>query len=48
MRCFVSEHESFQKLQRYVTNHVNIMTELSEGIAKRDLMDVSMVCVDVV
>ena len=46
MRRFVSEHESFRKLQRNVTDHVNIMTELSEGVAKRDLMDVSMVRVD--
>eukprot|EP00798_Chlamydomonas_sp_ICE-L_P025257 gene25257-10905_t len=42
MRRFVMEHMDFQRLQGNVTKHVNIMTELSERINARNLMEVSM------
>ena len=43
MRRFVLEHSDFSRLQANVSKHVNIMSELSEQIAKRNLMEVSMV-----
>lgn len=42
MRRFVLEHSDFTRLQSNVTKHVNIMTELSEAVARRGLMDMSM------
>lgn len=42
MRRFVTEHMDFQKLQSNVSKHVNVMTELSEAISKRGLMELSM------
>ncbi|GLC59147.1 hypothetical protein PLESTB_001453600 [Pleodorina starrii] len=42
MRRFVLEHQDFQRLQGNVSKHVNLMTQLSEMVAGRDLMEVSM------
>ncbi|PNW80892.1 hypothetical protein CHLRE_07g333950v5 [Chlamydomonas reinhardtii] len=41
MRRFVLEHSDFQKLQGNVSKHVNLMTQLSETVSGRNLMDVS-------
>ncbi|GFR51106.1 hypothetical protein Agub_g13436, partial [Astrephomene gubernaculifera] len=42
MRRFVLEHADFQKLQGNVSKHVNLMTQLSEVVSERNLMEVSM------
>ncbi|KAG2488981.1 hypothetical protein HYH03_012422 [Edaphochlamys debaryana] len=41
MRRFVLEHSDFQKLQGNVSKHVNLMTQLSEAVSDRNLMEVS-------
>lgn len=43
MRRFVTEHSDFTKLQSNVSKHVNVMSELSEIVSHRSLLDVSMV-----
>ena len=43
MRRFVTEHTDFTALQSNVSKHVNLMTELSETINRRNLMEISMV-----
>lgn len=43
MRRFVMEHSDFSRAQGVVTKHVNVMSALSEQVAKRHLMDVSTV-----
>lgn len=45
MRRFVLEHADFTAAQGNVTKHVNIVTQLSEEVMRRDLMEVSTVCV---
>lgn len=39
------EHTDFQKVQGNVSKHVALMSELSEIIGKRNLMELSMVSV---
>eukprot|EP00877_Chromochloris_zofingiensis_P007831 jgi/Chrzof1/3300/Cz12g20040.t1 len=41
MRRFVMEHSDFSRAQSNVSKHVNIMTQLSEEVSKRNLMDLS-------
>jgi hypothetical protein len=43
MRRFILEHSDFSRAQGNVTKHVNIVTQLSEVIGARHLMDVSTV-----
>jgi hypothetical protein len=43
MRRFILEHSDFSRAQTNVTKHVNIVTQLSEAVAARSLMDVSTV-----
>jgi hypothetical protein len=43
MRRFILEHSDFSRAQANVTKHVNIVTQLSEVVATRSLMDVSTV-----
>lgn len=43
MQRFVTEHTDFQKVQGNVSKHVALMSELSEIIGKRNLMELSMV-----
>lgn len=43
MQRFVMEHTDFQKVQGNVSKHVALMSELSEIIGKRNLMELSMV-----
>jgi vacuolar protein sorting-associated protein 45 len=43
MRRFILEHSDFSRAQTNVTKHVNIVTQLSEVVAARSLMDVSTV-----
>jgi vacuolar protein sorting-associated protein 45 len=43
MRRFILEHSDFSRAQTNVTKHVNIVTQLSELVAARSLMDVSTV-----
>jgi vacuolar protein sorting-associated protein 45 len=45
MRRFILEHSDFSRAQTNVTKHVNIVTQLSEVVAARSLMDVSTVSV---
>ncbi|KXZ43440.1 VPS33 protein [Gonium pectorale] len=42
MRRFVLEHADFQKFQGNVSKHVNLMTQLSEVVSSRNLMEISM------
>ncbi|MEW5306298.1 MAG: hypothetical protein WDW36_008770 [Sanguina aurantia] len=42
MQRFVMEHTDFQKVQGNVSKHVALMSELSEIIGKRNLMELSM------
>ncbi|EFJ42173.1 hypothetical protein VOLCADRAFT_77223, partial [Volvox carteri f. nagariensis] len=42
MRRFVLEHTDFQRLQGNVSKHVNLMTQLSELVSGRNLMEISM------
>ncbi|GIL89317.1 hypothetical protein Vretimale_11146 [Volvox reticuliferus] len=42
MRRFVLEHQDFQRLQGNVSKHVNLMTQLSELVTTRNLMELSM------
>jgi hypothetical protein len=44
MRRFMTEHMDFTRLQSNVTKHVNLMSELSETVTRRNLMEVSEVC----
>ncbi|KAF8063735.1 VPS45 [Scenedesmus sp. PABB004] len=41
MRRFILEHSDFSRAQGAITKHVNIVTQLSEEVARRGLMDVS-------
>ncbi|WIA34599.1 hypothetical protein OEZ86_012919 [Tetradesmus obliquus] len=41
MRRFILEHSDFSRAQANVTKHVNVVTQLSEAVAQRSLMDVS-------
>lgn len=41
MRRFILEHSDFSRAQGNVTKHVNIVTQLSEVVGARHLMDVS-------
>eukprot|EP00197_Chlamydomonas_leiostraca_P009713 CAMPEP_0202866444 /NCGR_PEP_ID=MMETSP1391-20130828/7558_1 /ASSEMBLY_ACC=CAM_ASM_000867 /TAXON_ID=1034604 /ORGANISM="Chlamydomonas leiostraca, Strain SAG 11-49" /LENGTH=607 /DNA_ID=CAMNT_0049546387 /DNA_START=64 /DNA_END=1887 /DNA_ORIENTATION=+ len=41
MRRFMMEHMDFQRLQGNVIKHVNLMSELSETVSKRSLLEVS-------
>eukprot|EP00775_Hariotina_reticulata_P002080 gene2080-2399_t len=41
MRRFILEHSDFSRAQSNVTKHVNIVTQLSEIVTKRSLMEVS-------
>eukprot|EP00878_Enallax_costatus_P028747 GHUV01031087.1.p1 GENE.GHUV01031087.1~~GHUV01031087.1.p1 ORF type:complete len:544 (+),score=165.71 GHUV01031087.1:624-2255(+) len=41
MRRFILEHSDFSRAQGNVTKHVNIVTQLSEEISRRNLMEVS-------
>jgi vacuolar protein sorting-associated protein 45 len=41
MKRFISEHESFTKLQNNVTKHINILSDMRDVIQKRNLMEVS-------
>lgn len=41
MRRFMAEHLDFTRLQSNVIKHVNLMSELSETVSKRSLLDVS-------
>lgn len=41
MKRFIAEHDEFRKLQNNVTKHINIMSEIGDIIAKRNLMEVS-------
>jgi hypothetical protein len=43
MRRFILEHSDFSRAQGNVTKHVNIVTQLSEVVSSRHLMDVSTV-----
>lgn len=43
MRRFILEHSDFSRAQGNVTKHVNIVTQLSEVVGARHLMDVSTV-----
>jgi vacuolar protein sorting-associated protein 45 len=43
MRRFILEHSDFSRAQGNVTKHVNIVTQLSEVVGTRHLMDVSTV-----
>lgn len=43
MRRFILEHSDFSRAQSNVTKHVNIVTQLSEIVTKRSLMEVSTV-----
>lgn len=43
MRRFILEHSDFSRAQGNVTKHVNIVTQLSDVIGSRHLMDVSTV-----
>lgn len=43
MRRFILEHSDFSRAQGNVTKHVNIVTQLSEEISRRNLMEVSSV-----
>jgi len=43
MRRFILEHSDFSRAQGNVTKHVNIVTQLSEVVGQRHLMDVSTV-----
>lgn len=43
MRRFILEHSDFSRAQANVTKHVNVVTQLSEAVAQRSLMDVSTV-----
>ncbi len=43
MRRFMTEHMDFSRMQGNVTKHVNIMSELSEVVGKRNLLEVSEV-----
>ncbi len=43
MRRFMTEHMDFTKLQGNVTKHVNLMSELSEQVSKRNMLEVSEV-----
>lgn len=42
MRRFVMNHSDFQRQQSNVTKHVNIMTQLSETVGQRNLLELSM------
>jgi vacuolar protein sorting-associated protein 45 len=44
MRRFMNEHMDFTRLQSNVIKHVNLMSELSETVTRRNLMEVSEVC----
>lgn len=43
MRRFILEHSDFSRAQGNVTKHVNVVTQLSDVVAARHLMDVSTV-----
>jgi Na+/alanine symporter len=43
MRRFILEHSDFSRAQGNVTKHVNIVTQLSDVVGTRHLMDVSTV-----
>lgn len=43
MRRFMTEHGDFTRLQSDVIKHVNLMSELSETVNKRNLLEVSEV-----
>jgi hypothetical protein len=43
MRRFILEHSDFSRAQSNVTKHVNIVTQLSEIVTSRSLMEVSTV-----
>lgn len=43
MRRFILEHSDFSRAQGNVTKHVNIVTQLSEEVSRRNLMEVSSV-----
>lgn len=44
MRRFILEHQDFQRTQGSVAKHVNLMSQLSEVVARRQLMEVGQGC----